>query len=185
MNKLLTLLFLLISVFANAQKGTNTFTISYGQGNGQIKPILSVAKMSGQYAKGDVSLFGFNYLIGTGKRNAIETGIIIQKHDFVYSDFSNPPNTIVTNNTNTSVILPLKLRFNILKYFFISGGMLADISLSGEAHNLGLGIGAGVQYYYKNKYGIFVYPQANIHTIGIGLAESHVTAGFAYRFQKK
>jgi hypothetical protein len=159
--------------------------INYGQGNGQIKPILSVAKMSGQYAKGDVSLLGFNYLIGTGKHNAFETGIIIQKHDFVYSYFGNPPNTIITDNTITSVILPLKLRFNILKYFFISGGMLADISLNGEGHKLGFGIGAGIQYYRKNKYGIFIYPQANIHTIGIGLAESHISAGLAHRFQKK
>jgi hypothetical protein len=55
----------------------------------------------------------------------------------------------------------------------------------GPRMDVGFGIGAGAQYYFKNKYGIFIYPQTNIHSLAVGLAEEHVTFGLAYRILKK
>jgi len=179
-------LFLLFALDAQAQKGTTTLSASYGIGNGTIRPIVGVAKMAGSYTKGDVDVLGINYNFGFKKHKSFETGFLFLRHNYTYTEFGFPGAISVTDKTNTSLLIPAKLRFNILKYFFISGGFLADINLAnGDGHSLGLGVGAGLQYYHKNKYGIFIYPQANLHTLGIGLAESHVSFGLSYRLVKK
>lgn len=175
---------LLFPFFVFAQKGTQTYSVSYGFGDGKIRPIIAMAKMSGSYTAGNVKTFGINLNHGIGKHTTFETGFIALKHNYTYTEYHFPPEPVVADKTNTSIIIPLKLKIDILKYLFISGGMLADISLNGEGTNLGFGIGAGVQYYYRNKYGFFIYPQANVHTVEVGLAESHIAFGLAYRIKK-
>ena len=185
MKYIYTLLLIMSPVLLIAQKGSQTFLVSYGFGNGQIKPILAMAKMSGSYAEGSVKTYGINFNEGIGKHASLETGIIALKHNYTYKEFRFPPVSTVSDQTKTSLIIPLKIKINILKYLFISGGMLLDVNLNGKGSTIGFGIGAGAQYYYKNKYGIFIYPQANVHSIEIGLAESHIAVGLAYRIQKK
>lgn len=183
MNKLLTLLFLLISAFANAQKGTNTFMVSYGLGNGQIKPIAAKVELHAFSSEGTVRSFDIAASHMISNQAALEVGVTILNHRYQYRVIDKP-GQIPVDKSITKLVTPVKLKVDVLKYFFISGGFLLNWNLStNEQHgvDVGFGIGAGAQYYFRNKYGIFIFPQTNIHSLTYGLSEKHVAFGLAYR----
>ncbi|MES2651420.1 MAG: hypothetical protein V4663_06760 [Bacteroidota bacterium] len=186
MKKLLLALFLLFPVLAQAQRGRNSISVSYGTGRGQIKPILGTVSETTKASS--IHALGLNYNVGINKCGIFETGAMLLRHTYQFS-YSNagPLGSQITNSKKnlTALVLPLKLRFDMLKYFFISGGPFIDVDITkGIKPSLGVGIGVGAQYYYKNKYGIFIYPQTNLHTLDIGLTEQHITYGISYRIHK-
>ncbi len=192
MKSIIILPLLLVAFLAKAQKGTNTYAISYGEGKGQIRSVLTMAKKFDSTSEGPVNFFDFSYTIGKRKHSAIETGVSLMKHDFTYSILdTKSPTVTITPRSIYALIVPLKLRTDILKYFFISGGLLGHINIGdggieslGIESSLGIGLGGGIQYVHKEKYGIFVYPQVNIHNIGYGLLEHHTSFGISYRLGK-
>lgn len=187
MKLLFTILLLSFSLLVKAQNGSTTISISYGKGQGQRKPIAAKVELNGYSSEGSVKTFNVGVSHMLGKHTALETGVTILNHQYQYTLSDNPTRTSVAKLANT-LVLPVKLKVDLFKYFFISGGFLLNSSLGSNESNgldVGFGIGMGVQYYFKNKYGIFIYPQANVHTLTIGLSERHVATGFAYRFQKK
>ncbi len=189
MKSIIILPLLLVAFLAKAQKGTNTYAISYGEGKGQIKGVIGMAKRFDSTSEGPVNFFDFSYTIGKRKHSGIETGVSLMKHDFTYSILDTKSfTTTITPRSIYSLIVPLKLRTDIFKYFFISGGFLAHINIGdggieslGIGSSLGIGIGGGIQYVHKEKYGIFVYPQVNVHSIDFGLLEQHTSFGISYR----
>lgn len=184
MKTLLIVLFLALPILAQAQKGTATFSISYGNGKGQIKPLMAKAEMLGRYDEGSVHTFDIGLAGMISKHTAIEIGISRLNHRYVFTKFDYPSLQQSETRSVNTVVFPIKLRVDILKYFFISGGFLLNAEVGkGRQIDLGVGIGAGVQYYFKNKYGVFIYPQTNIHTLTIGLLENHVAFGLAYRIK--
>lgn len=188
MKKLFIVLFFSFAFLttAQAQKGTTTISISYGDGKGQIKPLMAKVEMSGRFDEGPVRSFDMSLAGMVSKHAAVEIGVSVLNHRYLFTKYDYPgPQQPETKVANT-IIFPVKLRVDILKYLFISGGFLLNAEL-GKGHpvDLGFGIGAGIQYYFKNKYGVFVYPQTNIHTIAIGLLENHIAFGLSYRIPKK
>lgn len=185
MRKFLIVLFLSFAFLAQAQKGTVTFSISYGHGKGEIKPLMAKAEMSGRFDEGPVHSFDMSLAGMISKHTSVEIGVSTLNHRYLFTsfDYLNLQQS-ETRSVNT-LIFPIKLRVDILKYFFIGGGFLLNAEL-GRARklDLGVGIGAGVQYYFKNKYGVFIYPQTNIHSLAVGLAEQHITYGISYRIHK-
>ena len=179
-NILLTLLFILVGVFAQAQKGTTTFSISYGEGKGQRKPILAKVDPSGLSSEGPIKTFEVGASGMIGKYTSLDIGVSLLNHRYQYTQLDRPGRTPVDKSLNTFVF-PIKLKVDILKYIFISGGILLNSDMGGYQVDLGFGIGAGVQYYYRNRFGIFIYPQTNIHSLAVGLSEEHVAFGLAYR----
>lgn len=180
-NILLTLSFILVGVFAQAQKGTTTVLLSYGDGKGQIKPLMAKAEMLGRYDEGDVRTFDVGLAGKVSKHTALEIGVSVLNHRYLFTTYE-PRFQKSENRSVNTLVFPIKLRVDILKYFFVGGGIFLSAELDrGYAVDLGVGIGAGVQYYFKNKYGIFIYPQTNVHRLTIGLLENHVAFGLAYR----
>jgi len=182
MKNILIVFLLSFVFFAHAQKGSGTFSASYGIGKGQVKTQLAKAEMLGIYAEGDVRTFDLNLAGAISKSTAIEIGVRVLNHQYQFTSFDFSRKIVTENRSVNTMVFPIKLRVDILKYFFISGGILlsADIGRSRQV-DLGAGIGAGVQYYFKNKYGFFIHPQTNVHTLIIGLSESHIAFGVSYR----
>jgi len=183
MPKLLIMPLLLLSLFVQAQKGTTAFSVSYGQGKGQIKPIAAKVQLLGNSSEGSIKTFEVGAYRMIGKHVALEIGASILNHRYQYTLLDEPGRKPVYKSENTFV-LPIKLRIAVLKYIFISGGFLLNEEFGendGLGIDIGFGIGAGVQYYFKNKYGVFIYPQTNIHSLTIGLSEQHVAFGLAYK----
>ncbi|KQC01516.1 hypothetical protein [Pedobacter sp. Hv1] len=166
------------------KKGANIYSISYGHGNGEIRPFAALAKSNGTNSKGPVNLFGLNYYGGIGKHAYIETGISLLTHRYTFKEFGSPEPKPIVNKSYNAFFIPFKIRFDIAKFFFISGGLSADFNVKGGS-SLGAGIGAGVQYYHKKGYGIFIYPQTNVHDLAIGLVERNISFGLAYRIPRR
>lgn len=185
MKSLFILSLALLAFSVKAQKGTTTFSVSYGSGKGQLKPIMAKAEMTGRFDEGPIRSLEINLAGKVNKNATVEIGISVLNHRYLFTSFDYPGLQRSENRSANILLFPIRLRVDILKYFFISGGFLlnAEPGKSYQA-DLGVGIGAGVQYYFKKKYGIFIYPQTNIHSLTIGLAENHVAYGIAYRLTK-
>ena len=180
MKYIFTLLLLSYSFFVHAQKGTTTFSISYGEGKGQIKAMLAKVEFAGFSSEGPTRSFDIGASGMIGKHTSLDIGVSLLNHRYQYTSWDRPGRTPVNKSVNTFVF-PIKLKVDILKYLFISGGFLLNSDMGGFSPDLGVSIGAGVQYYFNNKYGVFIFPQTNIHSITVGLKESHTAFGIAYR----
>lgn len=184
MKNLFTVIFLCSALVSHAQRGTTTFSFSYGEGKGQRKPLLAKAELLGSSSEGPTRAFDVGAYRMIGKHVSLETGISLLNHKFQYTLLDQPGRLPVNRSVNT-LILPIKLKVDILKYLFISSGVLLNTDLGEQDEvDIGFGIGAGVQYYFKNKYGVFISPQTNVHTLTIGLSEKHLAFGLAYRIPK-
>ncbi|HTM98279.1 MAG TPA: hypothetical protein VL088_06035 [Pedobacter sp.] len=185
MKSIMICFFLSFAFFAQAQKGTTTFSVSYGDGKGIYKPILAKAEMLGTYTKGPIRTFDLSLVGAISKIASLEIGTSLLNHQYQFTEFTALGNLVTESRSINTLVFPIKLRFDILKYFFISGGFMlhTDVGEHGSDLDFGVGIGVGVQYYFKNKYGVFIYLQRNIHRLTVGLVEEHVAFGLAYRFQ--
>ena len=125
MPKLLIMPLLLLSLFVQAQKGTTAFSVSYGQGKGQIKPIAAKVQLLGNSSEGSIKTFEVGAYRMIGKHVALEIGASILNHRYQYTLLDEPGRKPVNKSENTFV-LPIKLRVAVLKYIFISGGFLLN-----------------------------------------------------------
>lgn len=180
MKNIFLLLLLCSAYYARAQKGTTTFSISYGEGKGQIKAMLAKVEFLGFSSEGPTRTLDIGASGMIGKHAALDIGVSLLNHRYQYTLWDRPGRTPV-NKSTTIFVFPLKLKVDILRYLFISGGFLLNAEMGSYRPDLGVSIGAGVQYYFNNKVGIFIYPQTNIHSITVGLKESHTAFGLAYR----
>jgi hypothetical protein len=179
---LFILAFCLIPICVQAQKGATTMFFSYGDGKGQIKPMLAKADMSGSYTEGVIQTFNVGLVGAVSKSVAVEIGVSLLNHQYQYTEFAFPSKAFTEHRSDHRLVFPIKLRFDLLKYFFVSGGVLLSNNIGKDGGlDVGFGIGAGIQYYFKNKYGIFIYPQTNVHSPTVGLSEKHITFGLAYK----
>lgn len=199
MKYLFVLPFLLFSFSSLAQKGSHTFSASYGTGKGEIKMVLGISDSDGGNYKGkSVNTIGLNYFGGITNHLFIETGLIWLQHQSTKTTY-NIPTTATMPMTKTltdvsfhMVTIPLKLRVEFAKYFFVSGGIMRDFPVNSITKNtlhpnaFGIGIGGGLQYLHHNKFGVFIYPQANIHEFfDRGIMEANISFGLAYRIPRR
>jgi hypothetical protein len=140
--------------------------------------------------------FGINYMYSTCTCSAYEVGI----------EFSNYTVTVVpaptgqlqeSHNEKISLIsVPLELRLNFLKYFFVDGGFMIDIdvSKSGSISNqsgFGASAGLGIKYNFKSGIGFYINPYYKMNS-WVSFAPSHnaqrisesaLKFGLTYRFK--
>lgn len=196
MKKLLTLSMILFCFFTKAQTRSKTFAITYGLGNGDLTNYSTnkVGYMNSKKGK-LIRIFGLNYFDEIGKNLFVETGFSILKYDYTFTSWGMGGPGISSSSSEQSLkslSIPLKLRFEFGKYFFLNGGLIGDIGLSktqqgvSDISGLGLGLGLGLQYYHNNKIGVFINPQINAHGLlgfgsAIGIFERNITVGLAYR----
>ena len=111
MKSIIILPLLLIASFVQAQKGTNSFSVSYGEGVGRVRPLLEAPLAT--IKASSVNTFGVNYTLGINKYGMFESGVMLLQHTYHFSYFSPTPfpsPALQTEKTLTALILPLKLR---------------------------------------------------------------------------
>jgi hypothetical protein len=101
------------------------------------------------------------------------------------------------NETVPYMYLPVRFRYDFLKYFYCKGGITFgfDFSDSGEFNNqsgIGLNIGTGFKYEFKNRLSVYAGPYASLYsyiTYDHGpfnpdvMLESSLLVGIMYRFK--
>jgi hypothetical protein len=88
---------------------------------------------------------------------------------------------------------PIQLRYEPNKYIFIDGGAVIDFNLRKRYDyysGIGVNIGAGLQYYFKNKIGIHINPEANFRSLlsfkennAFSINDYVVKVGLSYKFK--
>ena len=100
----------------------------------------------------------------------IETGIIYGKHSItIVPAFTGIPVDPMHEKVNI-VSVPVLVRANFWKYFFINAGALVDIDLTDSQYldkqnGLGLKLGFGFRYRFEPGFGIFFNPTLVSHSL--------------------
>lgn len=114
---------------------------------------------------------GINYLHPLSKWLDVETGLEYSKHDVIIwpnlpPDMDNSPRKADFSLIN----IPVTLRANFLKYFFINGGLFLDIDASLNSpidSQTGIGALGGIAFNYNFNNGLsaFVNPYTKVHSL--------------------
>jgi hypothetical protein len=126
MKSILIVLLLLFAFLAQAQKGTTTISMSYGDGKGQIKPLLAKAEMLGRYSESTIRTFDVSLAGAVSTSTAIEIGVSVLNNQYQFTKFDFPDKQVSVNRSVNTLVFPIKLHVDIFKYFFISGGFLLN-----------------------------------------------------------
>ncbi len=114
---------------------------------------------------------GFNYIHSLNQWLEAETGIEYSKHSFIIEPNLLPTMDYALRKADLSLInIPVTLRANFLKYFFVNGGLIVDIDASSNSsidNQTGIGALMGVALKYDCKSGIsfFLNPYTKIHSL--------------------
>ncbi len=114
---------------------------------------------------------GINYLRPINKWLEVETGIEYSKHHIIIRPMGIPGIDNTMQKADFSQInIPVTLRANFLKYFFINGGLIIDFDASTDSpidSQTGIGALAGiaVKYDCKNGMSAFVNPYTKLHSL--------------------
>jgi len=114
---------------------------------------------------------GINYVYPLNKWLEAETGIEYSKHNIIIEPNLPPDMDNSSRKANFSLInVPVTLRANFLKYFFVNGGLIVDIDASTNSpidNQTGIGalIGLSAKYDFKSGVSVFVNPYTKIHSL--------------------
>jgi len=128
-----------------------------------------------------------------------ETGLEYSKHNIIIKPNLPPGFDDTPQKAHFSLLnIPLTLRANFLKYFFINGGLFADIDISTSSaidNQTGIGalLGISVKYDFKNGISVFGNPYTKLHSLipfsdtkyHQGILETGIRIGITCDLRKK
>ncbi len=165
--RFLIILFLfLISITLNAQdthkqKRYGKIGLTYSSFGKNKVHRTDVLDGDASYKGVDFYTLGITYLIPVNGLLELEMGLEYSKHTIAVS----------TQNAEFSLVnIPVTLRANLFKYFFLNGGAFLDIDNAGDGpldSQTGIGalFGAGVKYDFKSGVSIFINPYLKLHSL--------------------
>ncbi len=114
---------------------------------------------------------GINYLHPINKWLEVETGMEYSKHNIIIKPNLPPDMDNSLRKASFSLInVPLTVRANFLKYFFVNGGLIVDLDASTNSpidSQTGIGalVGVSVKYDFTNGVSAFVNPYTKVHSL--------------------
>ena len=151
----------------NANKIGITFS-SFGTNDVfRVDELTGAASYDGDY----FFTIGITYLRPINKWLETETGIEFSKQDIIIKPNLPPGMDNSPRKEDFSLInIPVTLRANFLKYFFINGGIMIDIDASTNSsinNQTGIGALSGIsaKYDFNSGISIFVNPYTKIHSL--------------------
>ena len=186
-------LFASLTLFGQSVTGkTHTSKIgitfsSLGRGD-----IMSFEKTIGGpgYFGGNYYAFGLTYLYKLNKVFDVETGIEYSRYKITITSNLPPQAEKITLTEHLSLInLPVSIRVNFLRFFFINAGPQLDLDLSNTRYidmqtGIGAHLGFGINYDFKSGVSVFANPYSEVHSI-LSLTANHspqriVESGFRF-----
>ena len=184
-----------LTTFVSAQKGQLGITFSALSDN-------SVTRFGSGYIDdsstdaGKSFTYGVSYLKPLNKWLDIETGLEYLSCPIETKSIGSTINGVATltrSGTLSMLSIPITVRANFLKYFFVNAGLLLDVDVNANSiinsqSGLGSLLGLGMKYDFKNGISVFVNPYSKIHLFPLSFErnqqhfmESAVRFGIAYK----
>lgn len=114
---------------------------------------------------------GISYVSVLNKWLEVETGIEYSRHNIIIEPNLPPYIDAFPRKASFSFInIPVTLRANFLKYFFVNGGLIIDVDASTNSpidNQTGIGVLLGLSIKYDFDFGIsaFVNPYSKMHSL--------------------
>ncbi|MGF1585651.1 MAG: hypothetical protein ACFCUM_10040 [Bacteroidales bacterium] len=114
---------------------------------------------------------GINYVYPLSKWLETETGIEYSSHNIIINPNLPPEMDNSSLKGNLALInIPVTLRANFLKFFFINGGLILDIDGSANSpidNQTGIGalLGVSIKYDFNSGITTFVNPYTKVHSL--------------------
>jgi hypothetical protein len=182
-----------ISEFRNAKIGF-TFS-SFGENDVfRFNELDGAASYNSDYFR----TFGLSYVSALNTWLEIESGIEYSRHHIIIQPNLPPNIDAFPRKASFSLInIPVTLRANFLKYFFVNGGLFFDVDASINspiANQTGIGVllGLAVKYDFDAGVSVFVNPYSKLHSLIPFQTENHhqrvlesgIRIGFSYDLRK-
>lgn len=173
---------IVFSGFLAQAQNRQRIALSYGNGDAQFSN--KKGYVGGPSLKDkSLNIFSINYQKEIHQDLFLEIGA--SYFDLKYAIIPNLPNanSIATSAKLQLLTVPIKLRYELGKYFFVNAGPFVDINMGTtnktqsqyDYSGIGASIGVGLQYDFSSSFGAFINPQANFHgLIGFQDTPSHL-----------
>lgn len=197
MKYLFTLLIISTSFLAQSQDKRTGFSTFFVTGTGEITRFFKQPLGGGTTDGNSLNSIGLNYFTETARNFFLETGIQYLKYNYTQTPaFTGSHTPSPASNTLHLISIPVKVRYEFAKLFFLNGGLYTDMEVGNRQKTytfsgIGAGIGAGVQYYFTNKIGIYANPQLGLRNLlsfstqnqKASLLDASISFGLAYRLK--
>lgn len=130
-------------------------------------------QLDGAASYDGVSFFslGVDYLHPLTNWLELESGVEFLKHRIVHDPIRFPGMDYSLKTSDLYLVnIPVALRVNFLKYFFVNGGLLFEVDASTDSpidNQTGIGslFGIAAKYDFKNGISVFLNPYAKMHSL--------------------
>jgi hypothetical protein len=165
---ILAIILLTTSVYAQAQDGRkNSFGIFAGVGGAAV--IQEALEGAGSTDIGTGFSIGLNYYRSLSDKVAFETGAGWYMNEVTFKSAFNPSVDEKVRHEKVSMIsIPVFLRLDVSKSFFLHGGLMGDFDFSANEYlddqsGLGAGVGLGINFPLSQKVKMQINPFINMH----------------------
>lgn len=190
----------LLGLICISATSTSLIAQEYGAKIGVTGSFINIVEPFGNldggqnYQLGNYKAIGITYHKPINKRFEFESGLIYTNYKFDKEVRVNGIREFDrVESFNKGVInIPLLMRINIWKYFFINGGFIGTVDFDGKNEDinnltgLGLALGVGLKYDFKSGASIYVNPNLNNIAITKAIADRYsifgadIKLGFSY-----
>ncbi|MFT2010469.1 outer membrane beta-barrel protein [Pontibacter sp. 13R65] len=149
-------------------KAKGELNITFSKGGNEI--LRSQLEGAGSYSGGGFYGFGLSYLKPLNNWLDVEAGVNYQEYRIKSASAFDPDRGRSITKSNLHLVsIPLTVRANFLKHFFVNAGAVAEFETSTSSIDDQSGIGAmagiGVKFNFTPKISAFVNPMLQQHAI--------------------
>lgn len=132
---------------------------------------LNEPEGSANYFNESFFTVGVSYIYPLRKWLEAETGVEYSNYKILIEPNLAPNQEALSRTEDLSLVsIPVGLRANFLKYFFVNGGVFLNVdgSLSSPIDNqsgIGCMLGLAVKYDFSNGISVFINPYSKIHSL--------------------
>jgi hypothetical protein len=176
-----TLLILIASILTDCTFGQNQNSFGIGVGSGSGVILKPPADNESSYVLNVAHSFELKYLRKVNDKLNFETGIAWYKNNVTFTPFSDPESDVIPTDYDIKIIyIPLFMKFNFGKRYFINTGLIGDIDVSNKNHlskqsGVGIGLGVGIEYSIFKTFILTFNPYTNLHGTIMTTKESYPT----------
>lgn len=167
MKKLFVIIIFIAGLILTSNGQRNSYGLNFGFGNGTI--MKKELDGGASYDLNTGYSIGLHYDRKFTNRLHLMTSINIYNNSFTVTPSFYPGNDMLPKDYDVRLIyVPLELKIDLSKYFYITGGLIGDIDISKDKYitnqsGLGVVFGIGVEFSIYENFLVQLTPYLNFH----------------------